>query len=130
MNTQKGVVTLSMNIKFSNITEKLLPAVLLIAIGFLAGGESYKYTQLNQLNTSIKESYDNNLLNAKDYLILAKAIRSEKYDEALSYSEQLLENSLKSLPSETIKSDNVIIGQIKDYKEKDCQNQCLHHLSL
>ncbi|MCE2572014.1 hypothetical protein [Motilimonas eburnea] len=109
---------------------KLLPAVLLIGIGALAGGEGYKYALLRQLNISIEDSYSQDLLHAKDFLVLAKSIRAGKYDDALFYSEQLLESSLKHLPNEIIKSNHVIIDQIKEYKEQDCQNQCLHQLGF
>ena len=112
--------------------QKIVAAVFFMALGFVAGGESYKYLALDVLNSNIEAGYSNDLIDTLDYLVIAKAIRDERYAEALSFAESMIENSVRHLPEYSIRGadGSAVLEKIKQYKNEDCDGQCLPKLSL
>ncbi|MGF1788576.1 hypothetical protein L4D00_22520 [Photobacterium swingsii] len=104
---------------------KFIPFML---IGFFLGGASYKYTVQSKVENSLEQLTRNEWNEAKNYLVIAKAIRDKRYNDALRFSEGMIESKVETFSAKYTplsEFESSILGQIRDYKTKDCSMNCL-----
>ncbi len=85
----------------------------------------------DRLVKEIEAIYEDDWANAKSHLSLAIAIRSDRQETALKFTESLIVIDINAVTDRGRKLDDLsdsealIIKQIKEYWENDCLKKCL-----
>jgi glycerol-3-phosphate dehydrogenase len=102
-----------------------------ILLGFSLGAGTYRYMAQDNIDKIIEETTRNEWVEAENYLAIAKAIRDKRYDEALTFSENMVERNvnsfLKNYPSPS-KYEVSALKKINNYKKEDCSMKCLPNI--
>jgi len=107
---------------------KILNSIFFISLGFTLGGVAYKYIAQSRVETALEEMSRDEWIDAGNYLAIAKAIRDKRYDEALSFSESMVENKVDTFSnkySSLSDYETSILQKINNYKKEDCSMNCL-----
>ena len=120
-----------------NIPAALKSPISLISIGFLIGGGVISMIFVYLVNIEkARASYEArqaNWLEADKFLTIAKSIRNKKYNEALSFSESMLNLNLINITGSGVSNythhELYILKEIEAYKEKECSLECMERLS-
>jgi ribosomal protein L22 len=109
--------------KFENVS-----SIFFLFLGFSLGGAVYKYISKNNVEAIIEKTTKNEWVEAENYLAIAKAIRGKRYDEALMFSENMLElkvNEFLTKHPSPSKYEASTLQKINNYKEENCSQNCL-----
>lgn len=107
---------------------KILNSIFFISLGFTLGGVAYKYIAQNRVETMLEEMARDEWVDAGNYLAIAKAIRDRRYDEALKFSESMVEikvDTFSNKYSSLSKYETSTLRKINHYKKEDCSMNCL-----
>jgi ribosomal protein L22 len=103
-------------------------SIFFLFLGFSLGGAVYKYISKNNVEAIIEKTTKNEWVEAENYLAIAKAIRGKRYDEALMFSENMVElkvNEFLTKHPSPSKYEASTLQKINNYKEENCSQNCL-----
>lgn len=113
--------------------------IFLILIGFLIGSVVISIAFIYLINIEkvklSNETREGNWLEANKFLTISRSIKNKKYNEALSFSEYMLNLSLIEITNNGMKTSDFtdkelyILKEIKSYKQKECSLECMERLS-
>ncbi|RJG38990.1 hypothetical protein [Motilimonas pumila] len=111
--------------------DKVALAIFTFVIGFGVGGQAVRYIIEDSMNDSIQRNHEFRAFEAQSHLVVAKAVRDNRLDEAIAFSESIMDRNISFFLKQEIKDSSIdsLIRQAKDYKVKDCSNKCLPSLN-